>query len=56
MKPHDGAISEVSAEILLVGLVLCLGVAIFVMVFGILPQIPKSAYLATDVRLQQMSG
>lgn len=56
MKPHDGAISEVSAEILLVGLVLCLGVAIFIMVFGVLPQIPKSAYLATDVRLQQMPG
>jgi len=56
MKLHYDAISEVSAEILLVGLVLCMGAAIFVIVFGVLPMIPKSAYLATDVNVQQLPG
>ncbi|WP_394698772.1 hypothetical protein [uncultured Methanoregula sp.] len=56
MDREEGAVSEITAEILIVSLVVGLGIAIFVIMFGIIPQIPTSAYLATDVSFKKMPG
>ena len=44
----DDAISEVIAEILIIFLVLTLGAIVGAMLFGVMPSIPKTAYLATE--------
>jgi hypothetical protein len=56
MRSRDDAVSEVAAELLIVGLVLILGVIIMVMVFGIMPSIPKTAYVSLDSSYKNMSG
>lgn len=56
MRKNGDAISEVTAEILMVSLVVILGAMILVLVFGVMPLIPKTSYLATDFSLQQMPG
>jgi hypothetical protein len=48
MGSSDDAISEVVAEILIVFFVLTLGAIVGVMLFGVMPSIPKTAYLATE--------
>lgn len=48
MRSRDDAVSEVAAEILIIFLVLSLGAIIAAMLFGIMPYIPKTAYLATE--------
>lgn len=54
MGSPDQAVSEVGAEVLILALALILGTIISIMVFGVIPHIQKSAYLATDVTLKQM--
>lgn len=56
MGSNDGAISEIADEILILGLVVILSAVIFATVFGLLPLIPKGAYLAADISLQKMPG
>jgi hypothetical protein len=56
MDRQDNAFSEITAEILIVGLALVLGIVILGVVFGIVPQIPKSAYITADASIKQMSG
>ena len=48
MESSDDAISEVVAEILIVFFVLTLGAIVGVMLFGVMPSIQKTAYLATE--------
>ncbi|MFA4861477.1 type IV pilin [Methanoregula sp.] len=43
-------------EILILAIVMILGAVIFVVVFGVVPQIPKGAYITADVSLKQMPG
>ncbi|MDD3136752.1 MAG: type IV pilin N-terminal domain-containing protein [Methanoregula sp.] len=54
MRSSEDAVSEVAAEILIISLVLVLAAFIFALVFGVMPQIPKTAYLATDISVKQM--
>ena len=56
MVTRDDAFSEVTAEILIVGLVFILGIIIAVMVFGIMPTIPKTAYVLLDGSYKTMPG
>jgi hypothetical protein len=56
MESREDAVNEVTAEILVVGLTLVMGALILVIVFGVLPQIQQSAYLATEVRMQENQG
>ena len=44
----DDAVSEVVAEILIIFLVLSMGAVVGAMLFGVMPSIPKTAYLATE--------
>lgn len=53
---QDDAVSEVAAEILIIVLVFSLAVVISVMVFGVMPFIPKTAYLATEGSYKVMPG
>jgi len=53
---QESAFSEITAEILIVGLALVLGIVILGVVFGIVPQIPKSAYISADASIRQMPG
>ncbi len=48
MGSSDDAVSEVVAEILIIFLVLALGAIVGAMLFGVMPSIPKTAYLATE--------
>ncbi len=56
MHENGGAVSEIVAEILILALVVTMAAIIFVMVFGVMPQIPKTSYLATEISLKEMSG
>ncbi|MDD4137417.1 MAG: type IV pilin [Methanoregula sp.] len=56
MHKNGDAVSEVTAEILMIGLVTILGAVVLVMVFGVMPLIPKTSYLATDISLTEMPG
>jgi FlaG/FlaF family flagellin (archaellin) len=56
MRSQEEAVNEVTAEILVVALVLVMAAIILIIVFGVLPQIQQSAYLATEVRFQQKQG
>jgi len=56
MHENGGAVSEIAAEILILALVVILGAIIFVMVFGVMPQIPRTSYLATEISLKEMPG
>nr|WP_319377447.1 type IV pilin [uncultured Methanoregula sp.] len=56
MRSREEAVNEVTAEILVVALVLIMAAIILIIVFGVLPQIQQSAYLATEVRFQQKQG
>ena len=44
----DDAVSEVVAEILIIFLVLSMGAVVGAMLFGVMPSIPKTAYLVTE--------
>jgi hypothetical protein len=48
MGSSDDAVSEVVAEILIIFLVLSMGAVVGAMLFGVMPAIPKTAYLATE--------
>ena len=48
MGSSDDAVSEVVAEILIIFLVLSMGAVVGAMLFGVMPSIPKTAYLATE--------
>jgi len=56
MHENGRAVSEIATEILIIALVVIMAVIIFVMVFGVMPQIPKTSYLATEISLQEMPG
>lgn len=56
MRSRDDAVSEVAAEILIIALVLILGAVVAAMLFGIMPYIPKTAYLVTECSYPVMPG
>lgn len=56
MHENGGAVSEIVAEILILALVVTMAAIIFVMVFGVMPQIPKTSYLATEISVKEMPG
>jgi len=56
MHENGEAVSEIIAEILILALVVTMAAIIFVMVFGVMPQIPKTSYLATEISLKEMPG
>jgi len=54
MRSREDAFSELTDEILILAIVLILGAIIFVIVFGVVPQIAKGAYISADVSVKQM--
>jgi len=56
MRQAEDAVSELADEILLLTLVVILAGVVFALVFGAIPLIPKTAYLAVDFGKQQMPG
>lgn len=56
MGSRDVAVTEVVAEILILALVLALGGIVFVMVFGVIPQIPETSYLAVESSMVERPG
>ncbi|AGB01454.1 type IV pilin [Methanoregula formicica] len=56
MRSRDDAVSEVAAEILIIVLVLILGAVVAAMLFGVMPYIPKNAYLVTECSYPVMPG
>ena len=56
MRSRDDAISEVAAELLIIVLVLILGAVVAAMLFGVMPNIPKNAYLVTECSYPVMTG
>lgn len=56
MRSRDDAVSEVVAELLIIFLVLSLGAVVAVMLFGVMPNIPKNAYLVTECSYPAMPG
>jgi len=56
MRSRDDAVSEVAAELLIIVLVLSLGAVVATMLFGVMPYIPKNAYLVTECSYPVMTG
>jgi len=56
MHKHGDAVSDIIAEILILSLVIVMAAIIFVMVFGVMPQIPETSYLATEISQKAMPG
>jgi hypothetical protein len=56
MRSRDDAFSEVAAELLIIFLVLTLGAVVAAMLFGVMPSIPKNAYLVTECSYPVMPG
>lgn len=56
MPSRDDAVSEVAAELLIIFLVLTLGAVVATMLFGVMPSIPKNAYLVTECSYPVMPG
>ena len=56
MRSRDDAVSEVAAELFIIVLVLSLGAVVATMLFGVMPHIPKNAYLVTECSYPVMPG
>lgn len=56
MRGSEDALTTVMDEIFILGLVLLLGGIVAALVFGMLPFIPKTAYLATEFSVREMPG